>query len=83
MEEKISYACVRYEDDKLKNHVAYIDDIFHDSKLHRPFNPKHENDFTNHVYHIYFRSCVKKQCKPRDNCCNSYKGYIISLGCKY
>lgn len=79
-----TYACVRLTENKLKDIVVKIEDIFLDKKVKTSINPTTETDFnTNHEYRIFWRSCLEKNCTPFGKCCDAFKkAYLVAIGSK-
>ena len=80
------WACLRCKDEKFKVHFKTVNVIFknkNDWKENNHLRLLHLEHFDkNHLCYIYWSSCGN-QCQPKDKYCTFYKGYILSLGCKY
>lgn len=83
MTKKIKEAIVRFVDQKYRHkdfHVNVDDTIFYNKKDEKAINPLDCTDYDiNHEYYIYWRECGK-MCNSKSNCCQFFKGLIISLG---
>lgn len=81
-----THACVRYinhSEDKYKNWVANVEDIYLSKSSNDNIVPKSVTDFdSSHEYYVYYRSCDTR-CTKESKCCSLYKAIIVCLGCKY
>lgn len=78
----IKFAVIRFSDEKLKNVIVNVSDVFLNKKDELHIQPKNHEDYEErYQYYVYYRECGN-ECKPSDKCCIFYKGFIISLGGK-
>lgn len=78
----IQYACLRFDDDKIKKYVKPISLIFKEKSAHH-ITPKDSDDYEHmKKYYVYWQSCSEQKCLPSSQCCTFYKAYILSLGGK-
>lgn len=79
---EITWAIVRFKDNKLVDHVCLTSDIFEKKKSKTPICPTHALDFKSAKwYRVFWNNCKASQCKnPDDKCCRRYQAVIACLG---
>lgn len=79
---RITNAIIWYTDEWYKEYCVKIETLFYNKIDENPIHPVDEKDFDDkHKYYVHDSNCGK-QCLPKDNCCESEKVYILSLGGK-